>query len=373
MKFKALLLFPLIIFFACNPDPVEPTPQEPDPEKPDPQVESRYYPPKNSDQWESISPDSLQWDAEKLEDLYKFLETNNTRAFILLKGGKIVVEKYWGLNITRNAQFTRESQWYWASAGKTLSAFLVGLAQEQSFLNIENKSSDYLGTAWTSLPAEKEALITVRHQLTMTTGLDYNVSNIDCTDPECLEYKADAGSQWFYHNGPYTLLGEVVSRATGLSYQQFTDEELKTQIGMEGTWIKNNYNNVFWSSPRDMARFGVLIANKGKWEDDFVMNDSSYFSAMTNTSQELNPSYGYLWWLNGKGQVVLPGSALKLNTSISPNAPMDMFAALGKNGQFLDIIPSEDLVLVRMGEAPDGSLVPVKFHDDIWEKLMQIL
>ena len=70
---------------------------------------------------------------------------------------------------------------------------------------------------------------------------------------------------------------------------------------------------------------------------------------------------------------MLPGSQIKFPGNYAPNAPKDMFAALGKNGQFLCIVPSLNLIMIRMGENPDNSLVPVLFLDDIWEKLNTIL
>lgn len=332
-----------------------------------------YFPPLNSDSWSTSSPENLNWNIEQLEDLYNFLSTNNTRAFIILKGGKMVVEKYFGNNILNTAPFDQNTNWYWASAGKSMTAFLVGLAQEKGLLDINDKSSDYLGANWTSLPADKQNLITVRNQLTMTTGLDYQVQDLNCTDPDCLQYRADAGTQWFYHNAPYTLLEKVVSNAAGITYNQFTDNELESKIGMNGQWIMSGYNNVYWSTARDAARFGLLVLNEGSWEEVPIMADSDYFNDMVNTSQNLNLSYGYLWWLNGKGSVIFPGLPNSFNLSLAPNAPDDLFAAMGKNGQIIAVVPSENMVVVRMGEAPADALVPVQFHDEMWEKIGEII
>lgn len=66
---------------------------------------------------------------------------------------------------------------------------------------------------------------------------------------------------------------------------------------MSGAW----FQSVYYSKARDMARYGLLALNKGVWQSDTVLKDTSYFRAMTNTSQNFNKSYGYLWWLNGKG------------------------------------------------------------------------
>jgi CubicO group peptidase (beta-lactamase class C family) len=231
----------------------------------------------------------------------------------------------------------------------------------------------YLGTAWTSMSANKEQLIKVKNQLSMTTGLDYSIPDLDCTLSSCLTYKADAGQQWFYHNAPYTLLEQVVENATGINYNDYSEQKIESLIGMKGQWISQDYNNVYWSTARDMARFGLLILNKGKWDQTSVLSDQNYYQQMLNSSQTLNPSYGYLWWLNGKGSIIFPGFPNSFNMSLSENAPDDLLAAMGKNGQFIDIVPSMNVVLVRMGEAPDSSLVPIALHDEMWEKLLLVM
>lgn len=103
-----------------------------------------------------------------------------------------------------------------------------------------------------------------RRGLTMTTGLDDGVADKDCTEKPCLVYKADAGTRWAYHNAPYTLLDNVMTGATGNDLNAFVNEELETKIGMEGTFIKSGFNNVFYSTARSMARYGLLLLNKGK-------------------------------------------------------------------------------------------------------------
>jgi len=365
---RFLLLFVLVLSIAaCEKDPEISQPELPE------TGNDYYFPPLSGSTWASTTPESLNWDATKINELYSFLETNHSRAFIVLKEGKIVMEQYWGKNILNLTPFEQNTKWYWASAGKTLTAFLVGKAQEEGFLNIQDKSSDYLGVGWTSMERSQEDEITVWNQLTMTTGLDYQAGDVNCTEPACLQYRQDPGTQWFYHNAPYTLLESVVSQATNKDYNAYTDEKLETTIGLKGDWVKSGYNNIYWSTPRDAARFGLLILNKGAWDNTEVMTDQVYFDAMINTSQDLNPSYGYLWWLNGKSKVIYPGLPISFPVSISPNAPADLFAAMGKNGQIIDVIPSEDLVVVRMGDNPGDALVPVAFHDEMWEKIMAII
>ncbi|MBY5957570.1 beta-lactamase family protein [Membranicola marinus] len=332
-----------------------------------------YFPDQESEIWATTSMGELNWNTPAALDLYDYLSENRTRAFIILHKGKIVTEKYWGENIQKTGPFDKNSQWYWASAGKTLTAFLTGLAQQQKLLNINDKTSNYLGKNWTSMPIEKENQITIRHQLTMTTGLDFTTDDNTCTTSDCLNYKVDPGTQWFYHNAPYTLLAAVLSSASKQSYNEFTTQQLRSKIGMDGQWRSHKNNVVYWSTARSAARFGLLLLSKGKWGDDDIMTDTAFLAAMTTPSQDLNPSYGFLTWLNGQSAIVLPGQTTVIQQTLAEAAPSDLFAAMGKNGQFINVVPGQDLVIVRMGEAPANDLVPLIFHNEMWKKIHAVI
>ena len=206
----------------------------------------------------------------------------------------------------------------------------------------------------------------------MTSGLDES-PNIDCTDPACLKFKEEPGSRWYYHNAPYTKLDGVIEGATEETFDAYFNSKLRNPIGMKGFWSYLDYNHVYFSNARSMARFGLMVSNQGSWGDNPILADEEFLSQSTNTSQELNPSYGYLWWLNGKEKIVFPGLAIPFNLNLTENAPIDMFAAMGKNGQLINIVPSENIIMVRMGDNPDKSLVPSKFQNDIWEKLLKVI
>lgn len=332
-----------------------------------------YFPPIGSGTWESTTPESLGWNTAEIPALLELLESNKTRAFILLKDGKIVFEEYFGNNLTGSLPFSVNTLWYWASAGKTLTAFTIGKAQEDGFLNISDKTSDYLGSGWSSLTPQQESLITIRHQLTMTTGLDDGVTDNHSFLPQDLIYKQDAGSRWAYHNGPYTLLESVVANASSMDFDTYFNSVLRDKTGMDGAWIWTDNDHVYYSTARSMARFGLLMLNNCKWESEAIMTNSQFVTEMISTSQDLNKSYGYLFWLNGKESFMIPGSQLVIQGSITPNGPDDMYSGIGKNGQYVSIVPSEKLVLVRMGEDPTSVPVPFLFLDDIWEKLNLII
>jgi CubicO group peptidase (beta-lactamase class C family) len=330
-------------------------------------AQSLYFPPLTGNTWETLSPDSLGYCEDRIDALYDLLENNNTKAFLLLKDGRIVLEKYFGT-------FTQDSVWYWASAGKSMTAALVGIAQQEGLLSIGDKTSDYLGTGWTACPPDKEDLITVKNQLSMTSGLDDGVPEHYCTLDTCLIYKADAGTRWAYHNGPYTLLDGVIEAASGQNFNLFFNQKITQKTGISGLWVQSGYNNVLFSKARSMTRYGLLMLNNGTWNNTPVLTDPAYFQAMTTPSQDLNQSYGYLWWLNGQPSYKLPGLQINIPGPLFPAAPDDVYAALGKNGQFINVSPSTGLVMVRMGDSPGTDAeVPALFNDDIWVKINELV
>jgi CubicO group peptidase (beta-lactamase class C family) len=349
MKKRALLYIFILFVFSINT-----------------KAQPLYYPPiSTSATWETTDPSTLGWCPERINNLYTFLEQENTKGFIILKDGKIALEQYFGT-------FTDQSLWYWASAGKTITSFLVGKAQEENLLNINDRTSIYLGAGWTNCTLPQENNITIKNQLTMTSGLDDGVIDNDCTDPICLDYLADAGTRWAYHNAPYTLLDDVLQSATTVNLNTYTQLKLKNPTGMTGGWTTIDYNNVYFSTVRSMARFGLLIQGNGVWNGNQLINPN-YYSEMVNTSQNLNKSYGYLWWLNGKPNYMLPTTQLIFPGSYAADAPSDMIAGLGRDGQIVSISQSSGLVFIRMGEAPSStSSVPTIFCNQIWQKINEL-
>ncbi len=322
-----------------------------------------YFPPTTGNQWDTVSPASLGWCVSELDTLSEYLDTRNSKSFIILHKGKIAYERYYN---GHDAQ----TSWYWASAGKSLTAFLIGMAQEQNLLDINDKASDYLGNGWTVAPSAKEDLITIKQQMQMTTGLDFNVSNQNCLEDTCLKYLHDAGTHWYYHNAPYRLLQDVVAAASGKNYNVYTSQSLASSTGITGLWL----NYVFYSKARNMARFGLLNLNKGVWDGTPILNDTAYFNAMVSPSQNHNPAYGYLWWLNGSTFFKQPGFDITFPGSIIPTAPADLYMAAGANDQRIYVVPSLDLVVVRQGnEAYTQQAALSQFDPELWQLLMNVI
>lgn len=324
-------------------------------------TESIYFPALTGTNWETKSIIDLNWKQSGVQPLLDYLQLKNTKSFIVLVNGRIVLESYFNGH-------SETSPWYWASAGKTLTASITGIAQQDGLININNKVSDYIGNGWTNMPLAKENLITCKNLLTMTSGIDDAFSPTQATNPASLIYSVDSGSRWAYHN-VYVKLQDVVASASGQTWSNYFNTKLRDKIGMSGSWITSGTNEVYWSTSRSMARFGLLMLNKGKWENNQILNEN-YINEATNTSQNINKSYGYLWWLNGKSSYHLPSSQLEFNGSLIPSAPNDMFMALGKNDQKIYVIPSKKMVIIRMGDAADTVNAALSdFDNTLWQKI----
>lgn len=353
MRKLLLITLALVSLASCSKN--DPTPEPP--------YTGPYVP---GTSWETVPLDTLGWNKTALADLYSFLELKNTKSFMILKGGKIAAEKYYGT-------FKADSSWFWASAGKTMTAALVNIAVEEGKLSLDDKTSKYLGAGWSSAPRDKEDLITVRHHLTMTTGLKPIGTDPDCTLPSCLAYDADAGTKWLYQNASYSILEKIIAKATGKSFETYFQEKIRSKIGMTGNWNKvTDYINVYNSDTRSMARFGLLMLRNGKWKNTQVVSESN-ISSQIASSQNFNPSYGQLTWLNGKSSYMIAFSDQVKSGAIVPTAPADMYFAWGKYHQKIYVVPSLDIVVVRFGAATSDPIDLPSFDVELWTKIMAVV
>lgn len=323
-----------------------------------------YFPPNNTSEWATLSLNELNWNPQAIDELNTFLEENNTKAFLILKNGKIAYEKYFGT-------FSSNQSHPWNSAGKTLVSATVGIAQEQEYFTIQDRVSDYLGTSWTNVPPEKESLIHIEHLLAMTSGIDDEHQYII---PSNLNYMADAGNRWAYGN-VFQVLTQVVSQASNQDFEAYFNSNLKQKIGMSGFWNFGPIYTIFHSNARSMARFGLLAQHYGRWKTEQIIPEN-YFIQSVNSSQNINPSYGYLWWLNGKNSYMLPSTQQVFNGSLIPNAPAEMFQAMGAKEQRIYVVKSEKLVIVRLGDAANssgGNQALSNFDALLWEKINRVI
>ncbi|MEO6722427.1 MAG: serine hydrolase [Ferruginibacter sp.] len=355
MKNLKLFLLLLIPMAGCNKenDDAQPTP-----------VESLYFPSNTGSTWETKTLSSLGWHESAVQPLKDYLIQKNTKSFMILVNGRIVMEEYFNGH-------TLTATWQWNSAGKTLVTTTTGIAQQEGLININNKVSQYLGEGWTSEPIEKENLITSRHLLTMTSGIN---DASELVIKSNLTYLADAGTRWSYHN-VFQKLMDVVAKASNQDFETYFNTKLKNKIGMDGFWNNGLIFKIYNSNTRSMARFGLLALNRGKWKNETIINEP-FFLESISTSQNINPSYGYLWWLNGKSKYMVPGGQTVYPTTLVSNAPADMYAAMGADDQRIYVIPGKNMIIIRIGNASDPAnpnFALSGFDNDLWQKINAVI
>jgi CubicO group peptidase (beta-lactamase class C family) len=327
-----------------------------------------YFPPLAGDDWSTVSAAGLGYDSAALRGALDWAGSQKSTAVVVLWRGRIVAERYWqGWTIAKDSII--------ASAGKTVSAFLVGQLQEQGRVRITQTVSSLVGNGWSRSPGT-EGRITVQQLLSMSSGLD-----------DSLKFVAEPGTRFYYNNPAYYQTFDVMLRAAGqavtstAAMNALSRSQLFDRIGMRTAgWIPNldtgELGFVLSCSARDMARFGLLLLNRGRWDGTPILGDTAYLRAMTSSSTEHNPSYGYLTWLNGKAQHRIPGpyALPTLTGPIIPSAPSDLWAALGKGDKKIYVSPSLELVVVRHGQEADGNegnnpLALSGFDEQFWQRL----
>jgi CubicO group peptidase (beta-lactamase class C family) len=304
--------------------------------------------------WTSVAPPAAALDPALLSAAVSAAIPDNSVGVIVLRGGEIAAEAYapdWGPAKALEL----------ASAAKSVLSVLVGIAIDQGHIKgLDQSVADFI-PAWRGTP--KQA-ITIRHMLSMTSGLGFEGLKVRNIEGDQFAINAAAplehppGTHWAYNTPAFHLLYHVVERASGMPLEAFAQRGLIGPLGMEHwSWLTNvghgadgpvtNYYSALCST-RDLARFGLFALRGGQWEGRQLV-DAAYFKASVSPSQDLNPSYGYLWWENARPGTDATGSRSGYRFE---GAPRDTFAALGFGGQIAVEVPSLDLVVVRQGRAP---------------------
>ena len=346
-----------------------------------PAAESTLYFPPADGGWEHVEPDTVGWNRKALDRALVYAREQRTSGLVVLHAGRILVEAHWevpplegsrysdlGSSPASRAQAIEDV----ASVQKSVVSFLIGVALTKGLLALDDPVAKYLGDEWSNATLEQEAVITLRHLMSMTSGL--------ATE---LTFETPAGDKWMYNTSAYSRLLPVLEAATGLTVAEYTAQWLTEQVGMSDSvwgdrpWVQPgaDANRVgFRTTARDLARFGLLVLSNGTWDGIGVLTNSGYLRESLRPSQDLNPSYGLLWWLNGQprslGEWVSTGTprstaAPPVLGPLVPPAPEDLVAAQGALGRKLYIVPSLDLVVSRLGDRPEAG-----FNTELWQRLM---
>jgi CubicO group peptidase (beta-lactamase class C family) len=222
-----------------------------------------------------------------------------------------------------------------------------------------------------ALSDPRKAQITLRHLLSMTSGIAGESSGIagmpTATDAGIFEFalghaanrygervgtlKAEPGTHWEYSDAAYSHLSLCFRAAVGCELAEYMEDRVFSKVGMVASWdpqggagFRGPHTNAHTGlhlSARDLARFGLLIAAGGRWNDEQVISAEA-IALMATASQTHNPAYGLGWWTNS-ADAYLPGS------------PRDLVALSGFRFNRCYAIPSLDLVVARVGTGPVGA------------------
>lgn len=317
-----------------------------------------------------------------LEAAERYAGKHSSTGLVVLCGGRIVLERYWsapgvlpaGLTgeVLPDGRVTEDV----ASVQKSVVSLLIGIAVGKGLINPSDPVGRHLGRGWSAAPEEAEAAITIRHLLTMTSGLD-----------ETLAYVGPPGTVWFYSLGAsWHTLKRVLASTAQMNLASLSRQWLFDPLGMtETTWVTRTdpapgpdrshrdgapFEGLV-TSARDLARFGLAVLAGGIWAGRPLGIAEGYQAEALSPSSDLNPSYGYLWWLNGQSCHRLAGlPEVVQDGPLLPGAPPDLVAAQGAFSRFCHVVPSLDLVAVRLGGAPGQAvLAPSRFGAELWDRL----
>ncbi|MCP5432833.1 MAG: beta-lactamase family protein [Alphaproteobacteria bacterium] len=317
-------------------------------------AEAPYFP--TAEEWRTATPEEAGLDAAAVDAALDVAAKNNSTGVLIVRHGKIVAERYWrGWDAKRSEPIF--------SSSKSIVSTLIGMAIEDGFIEgVEQSASDFI-TDWKG--TDKEA-ITIRHLLSMTSGLESSGGQVRANEGSIFlstvarPLVSKPGEKWVYNTPAYRLLANILEIATGEKIEAYMARRLSSPIGLADThWVTqtapDGATNYYFirQTPRDMARFGLLALHWGNWAGEQLVS-AAWLHEATTPSQELNASYGYLWWLNGQSFFLPPAvRAKRVDRMMWPDCPSDMFAALGAADKKIYVVPSLDLVVVRHGEAVD--------------------
>lgn len=271
-----------------------------------------------------------------------------SRAVLVIYKDHIIAEKY-------DTGFTKNSKILGWSMTKSITATYFGILQKQGKFDIHKPVPI---AEWRNDERKK---ITTNDLIHMNSGLEWEEAyDKICDATKMLFIAEDMGrvqlekpatfapnTHWNYSSGTSNLLSYIL-RTQFKTHQEYLDfwyTQLIDRIGMHtmlietdmvGNYVGSSYG---WATARDWAKFGLLYLHKGNWNGDQVFDESwaKYVATPTNGSKG---DYGAHFWLNAGGHF--------------PAAPRDMYSCNGYQGQKVFIIPSLDLVIVRMGLSDEG-------------------
>jgi CubicO group peptidase (beta-lactamase class C family) len=334
-----------------------------------------------------------------LEDMVNMLDTAQNHQIhnvLIFKNNKLVFEEYFeALSYSSNppsnggvkVAYNREMLHYLASGSKSVTSVLFGIAIKRGFIDLDTdkKIIDYFPHYSFILSGEKRDL-TVKHLLTMTSGLDFDENTYPYTDRRndvtALFYEIDPirfvlsksmhaspGAVFHYNSGITNVLAEMIRLQSEKNLLDFAAAYLFEPLGInEYHWEKLTREYYFASGglslrPRDMAKIGSLFLNNGTWQGRQIINEE-WIEASTKSyvvpNINITSGYGFQWWVE--------------SANVNGNQ-IDYFMSAGYGEQYMAVVPALDLIIIinggyfkvpttiSMNQLMDGYIVYSLFSD----------
>ncbi len=288
------------------------------------------------------------------------VQEKQTRSVLVIYKDQIIAESY-------EEGFDKESLMHGWSMTKSFTSTVYGILQRQRGLDLSGT------TGLEQWDADNRSKITYQNLLEMNSGLEWEEAYFNISDVTKMLYlAADMGAMqidkplagnpnetWNYSSGTSNLLSGPLLRRQFDSHQEYLDfwyTELLDRIGMHSTVVEvdqtGNYvgSSYAWATTRDWAKFGLLYLHEGNWNGEQVL-DSAFVKYAATPTHSSEGRYGAQFWLNAGAYF--------------PDVPLDMYYCSGFKGQYVFIIPSKDLIVVRTGLTGDPTFDVNEFLKEV--------
>jgi CubicO group peptidase (beta-lactamase class C family) len=316
-------------------------------------------PPWPTEAWGYASPESQGMDSNVLVEMLKSIENEgiDIDALMVVRNGTVVLDAtVFPFSIFPDARHDVYS------CTKSVVSILIGIAIDEGYIEGVDQPvlSFFPEKSVSNIDARKESM-TLEHLLSMTAGLNCRDSYLYRWDglhlmrssPDWVQFMLDLpmveepGSHFEYCNGGSFLLSAILQEATGVNALSFAKEHLFEPLGITDVqWPSNPRGiSIGYSDlelrPEDMAKIGYLYLNDGVWDGEQIVPSAwVHDSTRKYISATLQEGYGYQWWVDVSG----------------------IYMALGYSGQYIIVVPEEDLVVVFVSDlAEDDFFVPDQF------------
>ncbi len=316
-------------------------------------LNQHYFP---KEDWRTSTPGQQGLDQDRLDDFIIELRKGRLQrpisSFLIVKNGYLVVNETFG-------DYNGDTPHTLQSVTKSVTSTLVGVAIRQGYI-------DSLGQKVLSFFPEYKIInnmddnkraMDLEHALTMRTGQEWtgerHLGPLNRHQGDKMKYVLDykmegePGINWYYNSGIAVLLGGLLENATGMNTKDFAQEYLFEPIGITSAYWSWGHRGIphtgggLYLSPKDMARIGYLYLRNGMWNDKQILPEWWVEKAMEKHVQHAESisdvrsvGYGYMWWLLSK------------NKNYYGDDPADIMMAYGHWGQFIFIIPKDDMIVV---------------------------